>query len=81
MQITQSKKPKARLCRIHKSEIELILRILNYGIGDEPACHNTMLLEDFSLLLKPQLERYIRGNNESWETYLTELYRSSKERC
>ena len=49
MQMTKPKKPKARTRRIHPSEVDLMLKVLNYEMGTVPTLIYAELSGDFPL--------------------------------
>lgn len=57
MQITKPKKPKARARRIHQSEIDLILNVLNYERGNEPVLSNHYVAWGFLFALETAMRR------------------------
>lgn len=57
MQITKPKKPKARDRRIHESEIELILKALNYEMGNEPVLTQHFVAWGFLFALETAMRR------------------------
>ena len=57
MQITKPKKPKARDRRIHPSEIELILKALNYEMGNEPVLTQHFVAWGFLFALETAMRR------------------------
>ncbi|MGB8696756.1 hypothetical protein [Acinetobacter sp.] len=61
MQITQSKKPKACLRRIYKSEIELILKTLNYEIGKEPILPQHYVAWGFLFAIETAIRALYKG--------------------
>jgi len=59
MQITQSKKPKACLRRIYKSE--LILKTLNYEIGKEPILPQHYVAWGFLFAIETAIRALYKG--------------------
>ncbi|MGS0705829.1 tyrosine-type recombinase/integrase [Acinetobacter sp. ANC 3781] len=57
MQMTKPKKPKARSRRIHESEIELILKTLNYEIGKEPVLPQHYVAWGFLFAIETAMRR------------------------
>lgn len=57
MQITKPKKPKARARRIHASEIELMLKALDYEMGTEPVLSQHYVAWGFLFAIETALRR------------------------
>lgn len=57
MQMTKPKKPKARARRIHASEIDLMLNILNYEIGNEPVLPQHYVAWGFLFAIETAMRR------------------------
>ncbi|MFW2077525.1 tyrosine-type recombinase/integrase [Acinetobacter sp. ULE_I010] len=57
MQMTKPKKPKARARRIHESEIELMLKILDYEIGNEPVLSQHYVAWGFLFAIETAMRR------------------------
>lgn len=56
-QISKPKKPKARSRRIHPAEIELILKTLNYNLGNEPVLPQHYVAWAFLFALETAMRR------------------------
>jgi len=57
MQMTKPKKPKARARRIHQSEIELMLGVLDYDIGSEPVLSQHYVAWGFLFAIETAMRR------------------------
>ena len=57
MQMTKPKKPKARTRRIHPSEVDLMLKVLNYEMGTVPTLPQHYVAWGFLFALETAMRR------------------------
>ena len=57
MQMTKPKKPKARTRRIHPSEVDLMLKVLNYEMGTVPTLPQHYVARGFLFALETAMRR------------------------